>query len=96
MSTLASELKARGITLVDPLVAEALKAKKAGVTFDDRKEDFCFEREEEEENSTPKKKNTIKNSKDTYTKKESSAEKPTTQKPTTQKSIQTSNTHHVF
>ena len=56
MSTLASELKARGITLVDPLVAEALKAKKAGVTFDDRKEDFCFEREEEEENSTPKKK----------------------------------------
>jgi hypothetical protein len=56
MSTLASELKARGITLVDPLVAEALKAKKAGVTFDNHQEDFCFEREEEEENSTPKKK----------------------------------------
>jgi hypothetical protein len=55
MSTLAKELHARGITLVDPLLAEAAKSLKAGVTFDNCKESFCFEREEEEENSTPKK-----------------------------------------
>ena len=58
MSSLALELKARGIKLVDPLEAAALKAKKAGVTFDDCKEDFDFDiaAEEEESSSTPKKK----------------------------------------
>jgi hypothetical protein len=58
MSSLALELKARGITLVDPLEAAALKAKKAGVTFDDCKEDFDFDIAEQEEvaKSTPKKK----------------------------------------
>jgi hypothetical protein len=58
MSSLAIELKARGITLVDPLVAAALKAKKAGVTFHDCKEHFDFDAEEEEVagKSTPKKK----------------------------------------
>jgi hypothetical protein len=57
MSTLAAELKARGITLVDPLVAAALKSKKAGVSFEDFEEDFCFDREEGlEVNTTPKQK----------------------------------------
>jgi hypothetical protein len=54
MSTLAKELKVRGITLVDPLVAAAAKAKKAGVAFDDCGEDSDFEFEEEVEKSTPK------------------------------------------
>jgi hypothetical protein len=60
MSSLALELKARVITVVDPLEAAALKAKKAGVSFDDCKEDFDFDITEKEEatKSTPKKKAT--------------------------------------
>ena len=56
MSTLAQELKARGITLVDPLQAAVAKANKAGVAFDDCGEDFDFEVAEAEAESTPKKK----------------------------------------
>ena len=58
MSSLALELKARGVTLVDPLEAAALKAKQAGVTFDDCKEDFDFDITEKEEAAkyTPKEK----------------------------------------
>jgi hypothetical protein len=56
MSSLALELKARGITIVDPLEAAALKAKKAEVAFDDWKEHFDFDEEEEKGKSTPKKK----------------------------------------
>jgi len=104
MSSLALELKARGITLVDPLEAAALKAKKAGVTFDDCKEDFDFDiaEKEEEAKSTPQKKksNTIKSlvaSCNKNTKKESSHQKPSLQKPTTQKpSFQPSNAKDVF
>jgi hypothetical protein len=56
MATLAKELAARGITIVDPLAAEALKAKKAGVNFNNCEEDFCFDNEEEKADSTPQKK----------------------------------------
>jgi hypothetical protein len=103
MSSLALELKARGITLVDPLEAAALKAKKAGVTFDDCKEDFDFDIAEQEEvaKSTPKKKsNAIKTTSlvafcnNNNTKKESSLQKPISQKPTS--SFQPSNTKDVF
>ena len=48
MSTLAQELKARGITLVDPLQAAVAKSNKAGVAFDDCGEDFDFEVAERE------------------------------------------------
>jgi hypothetical protein len=54
MSLLATELKSRGIRIVDPLQAAAAKALKAGVTFDNCEEDFDFDTEEEEAQSTPK------------------------------------------
>ena len=101
MSSLALELKARGIKLVDPLEAAALKAKQAGVTFDDCKEDFDFDITEKEEaaKSTLKRKksNTIKTTSllafcNKNTKKERSLQKPTSQKP----SFQSSNTKDVF
>jgi hypothetical protein len=63
MSALALELKTRGITLVDPLEAAALKAKKAVVSFGDYNKDFDFDKAEAEEAAklTPQKKSrTIK------------------------------------
>jgi hypothetical protein len=43
MSLLATELKPRGIQLVDPLQASPAKALQAGVTFDNCKEDGDFD-----------------------------------------------------
>jgi hypothetical protein len=97
MSTLAQELKSRGIRLVDPLEAAAAKAKQAGLAFNELVEEFDYEEAEVEAFETPpKKSNTIRTSLVAFcnknTKKESSHQKPTTQNP----SFQPSNTKDDF